>query len=774
MRYTTAITAALLAVLFILSGGLINSVGAEAGEGAAQTSLHLPLLSKPGASPGSSEAKEGIWLSPAEIRALPTGGAAWENLLGWAKRNANSPDLSNQDDQTDAVVVAKALVYVRTGENKYRDEVVGAIRKAMGTEEGAGILAVGRNLAGYVIAADLVGLDGPDDAAFRNWLDGVRFRVFSGKGPSLSVVSCHEKRPNNFGTHCGTSRLAAALYLGDTAEVQRAANVYRGWLGDRSAYAGFSFGSDKSWHCDRNKPVAINPAGCTINGHSVDGVLPDDQRRGGSFTWPPPSENYVWEALQGAVAQAYILDRHGYDPFRWSDQALLRAVKWMHEVAHFPAEGDDTATPWLINAVYGTTFPTSQKARPGKNGLGWYEWMFSASEGVPLPVPSNTPTAEPTTPAPPATAPSEPPAPTAPPPTAPPPTATATSEPPSPTATPTDSPTAMPTTEPPPPPGASQGIWFSHDEIKRLPTSGPAWQNVLNWASKSANSPDLSNQDDQTDAVVVAKALVYVRTGDASYRNEVVNAIKKAMGTEKGAGILAIGRNLAGYVIAADLVGLSGSDDAAFRQWLNGVRFELFDGKGPTLSVVSCHEKRPNNFGTHCGTSRLAAALYLGDTAEVQRAANVYRGWLGDRNAYAGFSFGSDKSWHCDPNKPVAINPAGCEKNGHPIGGVLPDDQRRGGSFTWPPPKENYVWEALQGAVAQAHILHRQGYDVYNWSDQALLRAVSWLHDVSNFPAEGDDTGTPWLINNVYGKNFPTRSANPGKNGLGFYDWYFG
>ena len=318
----------------------------------------------------------------------------------------------------------------------------------------------------------------------------------------------------------------------------------------------------------------------------------------------------------------------------------------------------------------------------------------------------------------------------------------------------------------------SEGIFISHGEIAALPMSGPAWQTVLNWAQESANSPDLSESKDQTDAVVVAKALVYVRTGQAHFRDEAVDGILAAMGSEQGSGILAVGRNLAGYIVAADLVGLDGSDDAQFRAWLDQVRFHVFNGAGPDLSIVSCHETRPNNFGTHCGTSRLAAALYLGDDAEVARAATVFRGYLGDRTAYTGFSFGSDLSWQCDPDQPVGINPAGCQKSNQPLGGVLPDDQRRGGSFTWPPPQENYVWEALQGAVAQARILERQGYDAFNWSDQALLRAVTWVHQQADYEATADDSGTPWLINNVYGSNFPTDSGSrPGKNGLGFYEW---
>jgi hypothetical protein len=103
--------------------------------------------------------------------------------------------------------------------------------------------------------------------------------------------------------------------------------------------------------------VGINPPGCVKSGHSIDGVLPDDQRRSGGFTWPPPQENYVYEALQGALMQAVILERAGYDAFAWEDQALLRAFRWLHTQANFPAEGDDNWLPHPINFFYGTDFP---------------------------------------------------------------------------------------------------------------------------------------------------------------------------------------------------------------------------------------------------------------------------------------------------------------------------------------------------------------------------------------------------------------------------------
>lgn len=342
-----------------------------------------------------------------------------------------------------------------------------------------------------------------------------------------------------------------------------------------------------------------------------------------------------------------------------------------------------------------------------------------------------------------------------------------------PTATPL--PTAIPsaTPTPKPPPNDARGIWISPAELAQLPMSGEAWQNVKSEADKSAGTPDLSDQDQRNNVTVLAKALVFARTGQESYRQEVRRQLEMAIDTEKGGRTLALGRELVAYVIAADLIDLKNYDSAfdqnQFRPWLRRTLSEELSGR----TLVSTHEDRPNNWGTHAGASRIAVALYLGDQAELDRAAMVFKGWLGDRSAYAGFEYG-DLSWQCDPSKPVGVNPKGCTKEGHSIDGVLPDDQRRAGGFKWPPPKENYVWEGLQGALVQAVLLHRAGYDVWNWEDQALLRAVKWLHEQANYPAQGDDTWQPHIINYYYGTNFPAPvPASPGKN-MGWTDWTHG
>jgi len=313
---------------------------------------------------------KGIWASPRELVGLPTSGAAWNSLRAEADRPAGLPLVSNQDDDTDVRVLAKALVYARTGEEVYRQEVIAACRAAIDTELGGRTLALGRNLVGYVCAADLVDLPDDVDVPFRDWLERCRSEVLDGK----TLVSTHEERPNNWGTHAGASRAAIAVYLSDPVELERCARVFRGWLGDRSAYAGFQFGA-LDWQADPARPVGINPPGAMRDGHPIDGVLPDDQRRSGVFLWPPPKENYVWEALQGALVQAAILSRAGYDVWEWSDQALLRAVTWLYASCDFSATGDDTWLPPLVNAYYGSDFPAPVPSSPGKN-MGWTDWTL--------------------------------------------------------------------------------------------------------------------------------------------------------------------------------------------------------------------------------------------------------------------------------------------------------------------------------------------------------------------------------------------------------------
>ena len=352
--------------------------------------LH-PSRSAP--APEGSDRHRALWIDAETLASLPTRGPAWENLRDAADRPCGPVDVTDQSSSNNTCVLAKALVSARTGDEALRRDVVRALVSLVTADPYHGrALALGRNLAAYVIAADLIGLEHRDpelDVRFRATLEALR--VTPTWGAADDLIDCHERRPNNWGTHCGASRAAIALYLGDTEDLGRTAVVFRGFLGDRASYDGFTFGGpygdrDHSWECDQESPVGINPRGCTRNGRTIDGVIPDDQRRSGPFTWPPPKENYAWEALQGILVQAVLLHRAGFPTFEWGDRAILRAATWLHDVADFPAEGDDTWQPHLLNHYLGTSFPAPVPSRPGKN-MGWTDWTHAA----PLPAPPRVP-----------------------------------------------------------------------------------------------------------------------------------------------------------------------------------------------------------------------------------------------------------------------------------------------------------------------------------------------------------------------------------------------
>jgi hypothetical protein len=326
------------------------------------------------------------------------------------------------------------------------------------------------------------------------------------------------------------------------------------------------------------------------------------------------------------------------------------------------------------------------------------------------------------------------------------------------------------------------GIWLSAGELQRLPERGPAWAQLVQVANEPMGHADLADQNSEHDVHVLAAALVYARTGDARFYRKAAAGVMDAIGSERGGRTLSLARGLVSYVVAADLVDLRDREPArarVFRRWLAAVRRERLEPSSrPTL--VATHELAPNNWGTHAGASRIAADIYLGDQRDLARAAAVFKGWLGDRFAYHGFVYGEDLSWQAHPKSPVGVDAPGAVKNGHSIDGALPDDMRRGCSLRFPPCATLYPWEAMQGAVVQAELLSRQGYDAWSWGHQALRRAATFLFGLhvrygnEDWGAPAGDAWIPWLLNARYGTHFPTVLPAKAGKGMGFTDWSTG
>lgn len=318
----------------------------------------------------------GVLISPTEVMALPMAGAAWTRLVAGATKSISLTGmLSDQDSSANVTTLAAALVAVRKGDGTMRAKVVTALKALHGQSLGRA-LALSRELGAYVIAADLIGATdaevGYDQRAF--YL-GLLTKTTSG-GPA-SLMESVKDRPNNWGTHAQGAIACVLSKYGSAALLDELYRIVQGWAGNRAAYSGFTYG-DKSWQADPTKPVGVNPKGAVKSGKNIDGVLPDDMRRGGSFpTVGADGVSYTWEALQGALLAALVLERTGRAVASIQQEALYRAYRWIVDSGH-PAGGDDTWQPWAWLKLYPAhkgTISLPSSASPGKN-LGWTDWLY--------------------------------------------------------------------------------------------------------------------------------------------------------------------------------------------------------------------------------------------------------------------------------------------------------------------------------------------------------------------------------------------------------------
>jgi hypothetical protein len=306
-------------------------------------------------------------------------------------------------------------------------------------------------------------------------------------------------------------------------------------------------------------------------------------------------------------------------------------------------------------------------------------------------------------------------------------------------------------------------------DLAALPISGAAWDAMTATANSDWGAPDISSSRDSDATNVLAGALVAVRTDDAEMRDKVLRFLKDLPNTKPNPNdVLAAARKLGGYVLAADLIAYH---DPAFKAWVTAMLDFDYAGGGGGGSVRSIHERRPNNFGTHAFFARVAAAIYLDDAADLERSVYVYQAWVGEDTSahrYSDFEWGG-RHWQTGPHTPIGITLPGDEN--FPDGGVLPDDQRRGGK-SWR--CEGYVREALQGVLAGNIVLAANGYpDVWDWGQSAVYRAVKLLRD-QNCPFDGDDAWQLWVIDHAYDTSWRDgRTALPGKN-FGWAEWLFG
>jgi hypothetical protein len=353
-------------------------------------------------------------------------GSPWETLKSWSDMTLpsypNTPDINTHTSNDDMIVLACAMRYKSEGNSFYKTRAEDALSAIKYTENTTlQPWNICRNLPGFVLAADILDYN---ESSFRSWVWGLRLLSFGGE----TFEQFHKRRPNNQGLAVGLARVAIAIYYdggvqgsAQIAYLVDAKNVFHFWLGNTSLPdPGFEWdGNDippcMVWSDTPSSPVGINPLGAVVNSQNVDGCLPDDQRRIFDCDTSPfnnsegcsedcvdecgvvdsmtivSKTNYTWESMQCVVMTAHLLDRCLYNPFRWEDEAIRRAIDWLYDVNVFPPEdadnspacigggstSDDTWVPFITDAHYFTYAPRAalgtEDDKPGKV-FGFSAW----------------------------------------------------------------------------------------------------------------------------------------------------------------------------------------------------------------------------------------------------------------------------------------------------------------------------------------------------------------------------------------------------------------
>lgn len=146
-------------------------------------------------------------------------------------------------------------------------------------------------------------------------------------------------------------------------------------------------------------------------------------------------------------------------------------------------------------------------------------------------------------------------------------------------------------------------MWISRAELATLPTSGPAWSNLVSEARGAWGSPSLADNNATHDTSTLAGALVGLRSKDPVMIAKTRIAIMAVTRTTSYARVLELSRNITPYVIAADIVGLPAKDDARFRTFISALRTKRLKGHSGGTNLLSTALRSPNNWG-HDGPGR--------------------------------------------------------------------------------------------------------------------------------------------------------------------------
>ena len=345
---------------------------------AAPVEVVKPPPAPPPSPPTLGSPGPGLWLSPAELKRLPMSGSAWTATLAVAESDLGTADVSDQDSTHDTGTLACALAAVRTGRADLRDKATHALESAIGTEDGARWLAIGRNLGAYVIAADVLDIrSGPT----YDWLASFLTRTLRGNNTDEQVVAGNWASGSNASAQMGFVTAALSVYTNDLARLASCWDGYRRYCGDRTSPVTETSNSD-TWQVIPSDPVGIQDKGGERNGCRLDGAIGNDMSRGGDNVCSPVWTQYPWVGLEGAVPAALVLARSGYPAWKLADAAIRRALEYLWFLRQTTGNTDwfdgmrSNECIYLVNRAYRTNFPCTLPVGNGRT-FGFSDWTHA-------------------------------------------------------------------------------------------------------------------------------------------------------------------------------------------------------------------------------------------------------------------------------------------------------------------------------------------------------------------------------------------------------------
>jgi hypothetical protein len=332
----------------------------------------------PAPAPAPDSPGPGLWISRSELKGIPMSGPAWDALLAVAEGDLGTANVSDQDSTHDTGTLACALAAVRTKRSDLREKATNALESAIGTEEGARWLAIGRNLGAYVVAADVLDIrSGP----IHDWLASFLTRTLRDNNTDEQVVAGNWGSGSNAVAQMGFVTAALSVYTKDSARLASSWDGFRRYCGDRSSGVTETSNSD-AWQLIPSDPVGIQDKGARKDGCRLDGAIANDMSRGGDNVCSPTWTQYPWVGLEGAVPAALVFARSGYPAWELVDGAIRRALAYLWFLRQTTGNVDwfdgsrSNECIYLVNRAYGTNFICSLPVGNGRT-FGFTDWTHA-------------------------------------------------------------------------------------------------------------------------------------------------------------------------------------------------------------------------------------------------------------------------------------------------------------------------------------------------------------------------------------------------------------